>query len=162
MSAADTQHVQDHKESAASNGARQRLGAAHRINIDADQQAVFAALSTAEGWSSWFTPEVTGDFTVGSEIICTPNERSTIRLRVISMEPDVAITLEALEGPFAAAGATTAIQLVSAADGRTAVSLQHDTPPVPDEDLAACNTYWGILLGQLRQYCQTRNAAPAL
>jgi uncharacterized protein YndB with AHSA1/START domain len=135
---------------------------AHRINIEADQESVFEALSTADGWSSWFTAEVTGDFTDGSEIVCDLDGRDTIRLRVTSVEPRSAITFEALEGPFAAAGATTSITLTNAAGGRTTVDLQHDTPPIPDEDLAACNTYWGILLGQLRQYCQTRNAAVVL
>jgi len=134
----------------------------HRINIEADRQSVFDALSTADGWSSWFTPEVTGDFTDGSEIVCDLDGRDTIRLRVTSVQPGSAITFEALEGPFAKAGATTAIKLTSAPDGRTTVDLTHDTPPIPDGDLAACNTYWGILLGQLRQYCQTRNAATVL
>lgn len=134
----------------------------HRINIEADQHSVFEALSTAEGWSRWFTPEVTGDFTEGSEIVCRPGGHPAIRLRVASVKPGAAITFEALEGPFAALGATTSIQLLSAADGRTTVDLHHDTPPIPDEDLAACNTYWGILLGQLRAYCQTRTAATLL
>jgi len=40
----------------------------HRIKIEADQQSAFEALTTAEGWSGWFTP-VTGDFTEGSEIV---------------------------------------------------------------------------------------------
>jgi len=48
---------------------------AHRINIKAGQQAVFEALSTAGGWSRWFTPDVTGDFTEGSEIVCRLNGR---------------------------------------------------------------------------------------
>jgi len=135
---------------------------AHRINIEVDRQSVFDALSTADGWSSWFTPEVTGDFSVGSEIVCDLDGRDSIRLRVTSVQPGSAITFEALEGPFAKAGATTAIKLTGAGDGRTAVDLHHDTPAIPDEDLAACNTYWGILLGQLRQYCQTRNAATLL
>jgi uncharacterized protein YndB with AHSA1/START domain len=135
---------------------------AHRINIEAGQQSVFDALSTAEGWRRWFTPEVTGDFTDGSEIVCRPNGRAPIRLRVTSVKPGSAIAFEALEGPFAAPGATTSIQLARADGGRTTVGLRHDTPPIPDEDLAACNTYWGILLGQLREYCQTRNAATLL
>jgi uncharacterized protein YndB with AHSA1/START domain len=134
----------------------------HRINIEADPQSVFEALSTADGWSSWFTAKVTGDFTDGSEIVCDLDGRDTIRLRVTSVQPGSAITFEALEGPFAKAGATTAIKLTSGDDGRTTVDLQHHTPAIPDEDLAACNTYWGILLGQLRQYCQTRNAATVL
>ena len=46
---------------------------AHRINIEAGQPSVFEALSTAEGWSRWFTPEVTGDFTDGSQIVCRLN-----------------------------------------------------------------------------------------
>ena len=29
---------------------------AHRINIEANQESVFEALSTADGGSSWFTP----------------------------------------------------------------------------------------------------------
>jgi len=41
----------------------------HRINIEAGQQAVFEALSTAVGWSRWFTPAVTGDFTEGSQVV---------------------------------------------------------------------------------------------
>ena len=53
---------------------------AHRINIEAGQPSVFEALSTAEGWSRWFTPEVTGDFTDGSQIVCRLNGRSPIRL----------------------------------------------------------------------------------
>jgi uncharacterized protein YndB with AHSA1/START domain len=134
----------------------------HRINIDSDRQSVFEALSTAEGWSSWFTPEVAGDFIDGSDIICNLDGRPTIRLRVSCIESGSAINFEALEGPFAAAGATTSIKLTSSDDGRTTVDLQHDTPPIPDGDLAACNTYWGILLGQLRQYCQTHNAATVL
>ena len=135
---------------------------AHRINIEAGQQPVFEALSTAEGWSRWFTPEVSGEFTDGSEIVCLLHGRSPVRLRVTSVKPGSAIAFEALEGPFAAPGATTSIELTSAGDGRTAVSLRHDTPPIPEEDLAACNTYWGILLGQLRAYCQTHNAATVL
>jgi uncharacterized protein YndB with AHSA1/START domain len=135
---------------------------AHRINIRADRESVFEALSTADGWSSWFTSEVKGDFRDGSEIVCHPDGRPTIRLRVTSVQPGSAITFETLEGPFAATGATTSIQLTSANDGRTTVDLQHDTPPIPDSDLAACNTYWGILLGQLREYCQTHQVATLL
>ena len=138
------------------------MSLAHRINIEAGHQSVFEALSTAEGWSRWFTPVVTGDFTDGSEITCQPHGRSPIRLRVTCVQPGSAITFEALAGPFAAPGATTSVRMVTVDDGRTAVDLRHDTPPIPDEDLAACNTYWGVLLGQLRQYCQTRNAATLL
>jgi len=135
---------------------------AHRINIEAGQQAVFEALSTAVGWSRWFTPDVTGDFTEGSEIVSRLNGRSPVRLRVTAVKPGSAIAFEALAGPFAAPGATTSIQLSSVGGGRTAVTLRHDTPPIPEEDMAACNTYWGILLGQLRAYCQTHNAATLL
>jgi hypothetical protein len=81
---------------------------------------------------------------------------------VTSVKPESAIAFETLEGPFAVPGATTSIQLISAADGRTTLALQNDMPAIPDEDLAACNTYWGIVLGQLREYCQTRNAATLL
>jgi len=75
---------------------------AHRINIEAGQPSVFEALSTAEGWSRWFTPEVTGDFTDGSQIVCRLNGRSPIRLRVTSVQPGPAIAFEALQGLFAA------------------------------------------------------------
>jgi hypothetical protein len=96
-------------------------------------------------------PAVTDDFTVGSEIACQPCGRSPIRLPVTSVQPGSAITFEALAGPFAVPGATTSVRLVTADDGRTVVDLWHDTPPIPDEALAACNTYWGVLLGQLRE-----------
>lgn len=135
---------------------------AHRIHIDADQKSVFDAVSTASGWSNWFTPEVTGAFSEGTEIACQLKGGPVIRLRVTAVQPESAITFEALEGPFAAPGATTSLQLLRADDGRTTVSLKHDTPPIPVEDLAACNTYWGLLLGQLREYCQTQSAGTLL
>jgi uncharacterized protein YndB with AHSA1/START domain len=59
----------------------------HRINIEADPDSVFEALSTAEGWSRWFTPEVTGAFTEGAEIVCWPSSHPAIRLRVASVKP---------------------------------------------------------------------------
>jgi hypothetical protein len=78
----------------------QQTAQAHRINTEAGQQSVFEALSTAEGWSRWFTPEVTGDFTDGSQIVGGGNNgRSPIRLRVASVQPGPAIAFEALEGP---------------------------------------------------------------
>ena len=128
---------------------------AHRINIETDQQSVFEALSTAEGWRHWFTPQVDGDFTDGSEVVCKLDDRLPILLRVGPVQPGSAINFEVLEGPFAAPGSKTSIELTGADDDRTAVLLRHDTPPIPEDDLAACNTYWGILLGQLRSYCQT-------
>ena len=78
---------------------------------------------------------MTGDFTEGSEIVCRINGCSPIQLWVSSVQPETELSFEALEGPFAALGVTTSIQLASAADGRTAVSLRHDTPPIPEEDL---------------------------
>jgi uncharacterized protein YndB with AHSA1/START domain len=135
---------------------------AHRINIETDQQSVFEALATAEGWRRWFTPEVAGEFTEGSEIVCRLDDRLPILLRISSIQPGSAINFELLEGPFAAPGATTSIELTRADDDRTAVLLRHDTPPIPKEDLAACNTYWGILLGQLRVYCQTLDESALL
>ena len=134
----------------------------HLINVDAGQDAVFGAVSTAEGWSRWFTPQVRGDFSAGGEVVCELVDRTPIRLRMTSIKPADEVAWTALEGPFAAAGASTAISLSAAGDGRTRVRLEHDTPPIPGDDLAACNTYWGILLGQLRHYCQTRDAATVL
>jgi uncharacterized protein YndB with AHSA1/START domain len=134
----------------------------HLINVGAGQDAVFDAVSTAEGWSRWFTPEVRGDFSVGGEVVCELVGRTPVRLRMTSIKPADEVAWTTLEGPFAAAGATTAIRLSAAGDGRTSVRLEHDTPPIREDDLAACNTYWGILLGQLRHYCQTRDAATVL
>jgi uncharacterized protein YndB with AHSA1/START domain len=134
----------------------------HKIRIDAGQDAVFRALSSAEGWSRWITPAVTGDFTVGGEIVCKPNGRAPIRLRITSLEAGAGLAWIYLDGPFAAQGTNTAVSLSADSNGQTVVRVEHETPPIPEDDLAACNTYWGILLGQLRHYCQTRNAATVL
>lgn len=91
---------------------------AHRINVEAGQQAVFEALSTAVGWSRWFTPDVTGNFTEGSEIVCRLNGRSPVRLRVTAVQPESAITFEAPAGPFAAPGATTSAATVEWIESR--------------------------------------------
>ena len=99
----------------------QQTAQARRINIEAGQQSVFEALSTAEGWSRWFTPEMTGDFTDSSQIVCRLNGRSPVRLRMTSVRPGSAIAFEALEGPFAAPADVPAMATAQATTTRQVI-----------------------------------------
>ena len=134
----------------------------HRINIKAHRDAVFAALTSSAGWRGWFTNDVQGTLAPTERITATVAGREPIVLQILTVQPPTSASWTAIDGPFAAPGASTTVTLSDLTDGRTSVELVHETPPIPAPDLQACNTWWGVLLGQLRSYCETHQVASAL
>jgi uncharacterized protein YndB with AHSA1/START domain len=132
----------------------------HKIQIDAPADRVFTALSTEDGLKGWYTSHIEGDVSEGKEATFRFTGRRPFRWRFAQITPTSHVRWECVEGPGAAAGTTVTYRLTDTGDG-TIIECDHEGWPEGHEAFTTCNTLWGILMGQLKQYAETSTPAPA-
>lgn len=132
----------------------------HKIQINVPGDRAFLALSTEEGLKGWYTPHIEGDVREGKEATFRFTGRRPFRWRFAEITPPSQARWECVEGPGAAAGTTVTFRLTQAGDS-TVVECDHDGWPETHDAFTTCNTLWGILMGQLKQYAETSTPAPA-
>jgi uncharacterized protein YndB with AHSA1/START domain len=143
-------------------------GHSHRITVNASKQEVFKALTTIEGLKSWYANEIearpdhAGKIASGSEVTFAFSEHEPAFLwKITELKPDSSVRWHCEAGPGQAKGTETLIQLSEKDGGKTVVNLDHEGFREPnDEKLKTCNTYWGSLLGHLKDYVETGQARP--
>lgn len=133
----------------------------HKIRIKAPRDRIFQAIATAEGLKGWYTPHVEGEVGEGQVAVFRFTGREPFHWRFAELTPDSRARWECVEGPGAAAGTRVTFRLFDAGDGRTVVECDHEGWPDSHEALSTCNTFWGILMGHLRNYAETATPAPA-
>lgn len=133
----------------------------HRITIKASPDKVFKALSTLEGLRSWYTPHVEGSAGHGKEAAFKFTGREPFRWRFIELVPNSRVRWECVEGPGSASGTTVTFRLSDKGNGRTTLECDHEEWPDEHESLPTCNTFWGILMGHLRDYAENAKGVPA-
>jgi uncharacterized protein YndB with AHSA1/START domain len=134
----------------------------HAIRIRAPRGPVYEALSTRDGLKGWNAPDLEGDVAEGREFTLRFGDGVSFRWKVTILINGSTVSWECISGPGAAAGSTITYELSDTDDGRTAVELGHAGWPDDHLALATCNTLWGILLGQLRNYAETSQPQEAL
>lgn len=132
----------------------------HRIRIHAAPDAVFKALSTEDGMKRWFTANVEGVFGEGQIITQHFPKNQTFRWKCVAFEPPTTLKWECLEGPGAAKGTTATYDLKPEGAGDTVLCCVHEGWPNGHQDLATCNTLWGILFGRLRDSVEKHVSEP--
>jgi uncharacterized protein YndB with AHSA1/START domain len=133
----------------------------HKINIKAPRDRIFQAISTAEGLKGWYTPHVEGEVGKSREATFRFTGREPFRWKFVELTPDSRARWECVEGPGAATGTTVTFRLSDSGDDRVVVECDQEGWPEGHEALATCNTFWGILMGKLRDYPETSTPAPA-
>ena len=133
----------------------------HKITVQAAPDRVFQVLSTAEGLKGWYTPQLEGRVGEGKEVVLKFTGQEPFRWRLTESTPNSRVRWECVEGPGTAAGTTVTFRLVDKGDGRTSVELDHDGWPESHPAFTTCNTFWGILMGHLKDYAETAKATPA-
>lgn len=132
----------------------------HEIKIKATPDQVFAALTTLEGVKSWHTPTASGTGEVGSEWGFSFTDHPEFGWEVTASDAPSRVVWRCTRGPGDSVG-TTATFTVAAAGDRTLLELQHAGWPGTHGNFRKCNTTWGVLLHDLRDYVETGNAATA-
>src|SRR5438445_13865195 len=107
----------------------------HSVQIDADAEKIYEALSTSKGLASFWTVDSYAEPKVGS------TARFGFHGPVLEMRVE---------------------ELKPAKDGGNEVVFNHEGWPeaVPAADLASVNYSWGRVVGRLKKYAETGKPAP--
>jgi uncharacterized protein YndB with AHSA1/START domain len=131
----------------------------HEINISSPVEAVYAALTTAEGLKGWNTATVEGSGEVGTNWTLKYSGRPEFEWRIDVSKPGE-VSWTCIKGPGDSVGTTADFRLTHTG-GRTQVLVTHGGWPHDEANFTKCNTIWGALMDHLREYVQSGVAEPA-
>jgi len=133
----------------------------HVFDIQAPPEAVFTAITTVDGLSSWWTTKVQADSAeIGSLFLFTFRGPFNPQLRITEIESPSRVTWEGVRG-HDAWGATTIRFQLDRIDAGALVRFWHQMgPDLPDDAVASANFNWGYYLDSLRLLCETGHGKP--
>ena len=131
----------------------------HRVGIAGTVQAVYAALTTDDGLSGWWTRDTRGAGTPGSIIHFRFNGGGP-DFEVVELEPERVVRWRyAGHEPEAWEGTEVLFQL-EPVDGQVFVRFSHLGWPAATDFLAHCSTKWGVFLLSLKDLIETGRGRP--
>ncbi len=138
----------------------------HRIGATASPKAVYAALTTVDGLSGWWTHDTKADgdaAAIGGLIrfrFAGAPEPGGFDMRVLEATPGERVRWEVVEGPDEWLGTHIGFELAQE-DGYTIVMFRHsgwrDLVPF----MYHCSTKWATFLLSLQQFVETGSGRPA-
>lgn len=137
----------------------------HRVGIKAPASKVYAALSTIDGLTGWWTRKTTGDSGVGRTIAFrfdAPDgqEIGGFDMNVVELAPDQRVRWRVAAGPDEWIG--TDIDFALSGEGDyTIVRFGHRNWHEPGEFMAHCSTKWATFLLSLRDLVETGRGRPS-
>ncbi len=133
----------------------------HNLLIDAPRRKVFEAVSTVDGFRSWWTTGTSGDTNI-SGMLTFRFADDVAKFKVIRKQIHQLIEL-AYHGKQKDEWFNTKILIrLEAAEGKTQVDFQHIDYPYDNAFYAQCNYHWGQYLRSLKAFCEKGNGAPYL
>ncbi|WP_273652572.1 SRPBCC family protein [Cellulomonas fimi] len=132
----------------------------HRVGMrSAALDDVYAALTTIDGLSAWWTTDTTGDPGVGG-LLAFRFPQGGFDMVVLEQEPGRRVVWEVVDGPEEWIGTTVRWELRQ--DGEWVVVLfAHEGWREPVEFMSHCSTKWATFLVSLKQLVETGAGAPA-
>jgi uncharacterized protein YndB with AHSA1/START domain len=131
----------------------------HRIGVTSSPDEVYAALTTTDGLSRWWTEDTDGDGEIGG----------TLRFRflpggfdmvVLDARPGELVLWEVVDGPQEWIGTRVRFDLKHE-DGYTIVLFRHEDWREPVEFMSHCSTKWATYLMSLKKLVETGEGEPA-
>ncbi len=137
----------------------------HRVGIRAPASKVYAALSTIEGLSGWWTKDTTGAARLGGTIEFSFSSPSGEKIggacmEVIGLHPDNEVRWRCASGPEEWIGTDVSFKLRQDGD-YTIVLFSHENWREAVEFTAHCSTKWATFLMSLRDLVETGKGRPA-
>ncbi|WP_031479216.1 SRPBCC family protein [Streptomyces bicolor] len=131
----------------------------HRIGATAAPGDVYAALTTIEGLSSWWTQDTDGDPDVGG-VIRFRFDAGGFDMKVLEARPAERVCWEVVDGPEEWIGTRIRFELKREGDF-TVVLFRHEGWKEPVEFMYHCSTKWATFLMSLKKLVETGKGEPA-
>ncbi|MDM7832353.1 SRPBCC family protein [Cellulomonas edaphi] len=131
----------------------------HRVGMKgATPDEVYAALTTIEGLSGWWTRDTTGDPGVGGliEFRFGPGGFDMV---VLESVPGKLVRWEVVDGPAEWIGTTVRFDLTQA-DDFAIVMFAHEGWAEPVDFMYHCSTKWATYLVSLKELVETGTGSP--
>jgi uncharacterized protein YndB with AHSA1/START domain len=131
----------------------------HRVGVEGSSpDDVYAALTTIDGLSRWWTRDTTGETGIG-DVIAFRFSAGGFDMKVAELVPGKRVLWEVVEGPAEWVGTHVSFELSQAGDF-TIVLFEHRGWAEPVEFMYHCSTKWATYLVSLKQLLETGKGAP--
>jgi uncharacterized protein YndB with AHSA1/START domain len=131
----------------------------HRIGVEGSTDDVYAALTTIEGLSGWWTTDTQGDPTLGGKIRFRFLPGG-FGMEVTDLVPGVLVRWKVVDGPPEWIDTTVEFQLAQS-DRYAIVLFTHAGWAEPGEFHSHCSTKWATYLMSLKGLVETGAGAPS-
>jgi len=132
----------------------------HVFDTTVPREKVYAALTTTEGLSGWWTTIVKAEAAVGAVVSFTFAGDFNPEMRVTALEPPAVVRWECAGGHEPWAQNTFRFELADKAGGTAVRFWQDYARELSDDAYGTYNFNWGYYLESLRQYCETGEGKP--
>jgi uncharacterized protein YndB with AHSA1/START domain len=137
----------------------------HRIGIKAPLSRVYAALSSVEGISGWWTRETTGESKPGGAIkvlFRAPDgsEKGKMEFQLAQLSPNQGVRWRFTAGPPEWLGTDVTFDLAQEGES-TLILFGHRGWREPVEFMAHCSMKWATFLLSLRELVETGQGKPS-
>jgi len=132
----------------------------HKVGIETSAvNEVYAALTTLEGLSGWWTDDTQGDTAV-SGVLEFRFDVGSIDMKVVELRPAHSVRWQVVDGPPEWIGTTVSFELRQDGD-YVVVLFRHEGWKEPVEFMHHCSTKWGVFMMSLKSLVETGKGAPA-
>jgi uncharacterized protein YndB with AHSA1/START domain len=132
----------------------------HQISVAAQPKAVYDALTSTKGLSSWWTADASADVKVGGKAeFGFGNRRTVFRMTIDELTSGKRVVWSCHGDPEDWQGTILTWDLTSHEES-TVVRFSHSGWKETNEMYAICNSSWGELMHRLKDYVEGRNPGP--
>lgn len=132
----------------------------HQLVIKVTPTAVFDAITTQKGLSSWWTTDVKAEPVVGSIAEFGFNNRATVfEMRIVGLDRPRFIRWHCLVGHVEWANTDLIFTMTTHRSG-TVLRFAHRGWEISDGILAQCSYDWAMYLTSLKSYVETGTGSP--
>lgn len=133
----------------------------HRIIMEVTPAKLYAALTTQQGLSSWWTKaETNGEVGSVANFYFGPEGQHVVPMKIIDHVQDKQVIWQSLEGPWANTGFFTFS--IQQDERGAALVFEHAGWAEADDFFAHCNAKWGFFFTvSLKSYLETGTGVPS-
>lgn len=129
----------------------------HRVGAIASPEALYAALTTVDGLTGWWTTDTTLD--PDGNLRFRFGEVGGFDMAILDLQPDKRVLWAVVDGPPEWVGTTVSFDLVREGEW-TIVLFAHAGWREPVEFMSHCSTKWASFLLSLKALVETGTGAP--